>query len=234
MARTPGGSLPRLDVVLLAGGRGARLGGIDKADLELGGRRLLDRALDAVQEALAPAVTLGTIVVVGAVAVPQGVRCTQEDPPYGGPIAGLAAGVVALGERTGALPAPWCLVLASDVADPAIGLSRLGAAVAAASESAEPGDCAEPAESGESGESDTDGYWLVDQSDRPQWLFAIYRRTALLRALAGPVRDRSARSTLGSLQCTGLPVEDGVVADIDTWADIAGWTLRNAAVADDR
>jgi len=36
-----------LDVVLLAGGSGTRLGGQDKAELEVGGQRLIDRAVAA-------------------------------------------------------------------------------------------------------------------------------------------------------------------------------------------
>lgn len=39
----------RLSVAILAGGRGSRLGGVDKASLEVGGQTLLDRVLAAVQ-----------------------------------------------------------------------------------------------------------------------------------------------------------------------------------------
>jgi molybdopterin-guanine dinucleotide biosynthesis protein A len=59
--------------VILTGGRGQRLGGADKASLELGGRTLLDRALAAVDGA-------AEVIVVGR-------------EVGGGPLAGLAAGV---------------------------------------------------------------------------------------------------------------------------------------------
>lgn len=221
MARTPGGHLPRLDVVLLAGGRGARLGGICKAEMHLGGRRLLDRALDAVHAQLPRVATLGAIVVVGDVEVPHGVRRTREDPPFGGPVAGLAAGVDALPGSTDGGPADWCLVLACDVAEPALGLNLLGQAVHAAAQSA-----AAPLAGG-------DGFWLVDQQARPQWLFASYRREALLRVLTGPLRDRSVRTTLGSLHCIGIPVDAAAAADIDTWADVRRWERRHQTAAPD-
>ena len=76
--------------VILTGGGGRRLGGADKASLELGGRTLLDHALAAVDGA-------AEVVVVGpASATHDVVRFVREDPVGGGPLAGLAAGVAAL------------------------------------------------------------------------------------------------------------------------------------------
>lgn len=89
--------------VILAGGRGSRLGGIAKPLIDVGGRRMLQVALDAAAGA-------EQVVVVGDVPVPSGVLRTIEDPPHSGPAAALAAGVRTL---TGA--APWILVLASDL-----------------------------------------------------------------------------------------------------------------------
>ncbi len=97
-----GGGLPGYDAVILAGGRATRLGGVDKAALALGGRSLLARVTDAVQDAR-------QVVLVG----PErpGVRVdvvTREDPPGSGPVAGIAA----------ALPyvaAPVTVVLAADL-----------------------------------------------------------------------------------------------------------------------
>jgi molybdenum cofactor guanylyltransferase len=55
--------------------------------LRLGGRTFLERALDAVTGASA-------VVVVGPQeSVPSGVEIAQEDPPGGGPVAGIAAGL---------------------------------------------------------------------------------------------------------------------------------------------
>lgn len=75
------------DVVVLAGGAGSRLGGVDKPGLDLGGRSSLDRVLDAVTGA-------GRIVVVGPErATAHPVRWAREDPPGSGPLAGLRAGL---------------------------------------------------------------------------------------------------------------------------------------------
>ena len=65
--------------MVLAGGRGSRLGGVDKASVVVDGRTLLDHVLDAV--ALAE-----LIVVVGPrKADVPGVTWAREDPPGGGP-----------------------------------------------------------------------------------------------------------------------------------------------------
>ncbi|MFZ2514092.1 MAG: NTP transferase domain-containing protein, partial [Candidatus Lutibacillus vidarii] len=41
----------RHDAIVLAGGRGSRLGGVDKGAVPVAGRALLDRVLDAVSGA---------------------------------------------------------------------------------------------------------------------------------------------------------------------------------------
>jgi molybdopterin-guanine dinucleotide biosynthesis protein A len=76
--------------VIVAGGAGRRLGGMDKPALVVRGRTLLDTAIDACADA-------ADIVVVG----PQRptvrpVRWTREDPPGSGPLAALAAGLDAV------------------------------------------------------------------------------------------------------------------------------------------
>lgn len=76
--------------VILAGGRAARLGGADKASMEIAGRTLLARALDAVVDA-------AEVVVVGEqVPTERPVTFTLEDPRYGGPAAALLTGRDAL------------------------------------------------------------------------------------------------------------------------------------------
>ena len=89
------------DGVVLAGGRARRMGGVPKPALEVGGRRLLDVALDALTGARRRAV-------VGDVAVPDGVVVTREEPPGSGPVAALAAALPLLQE-------PVCVVLAADL-----------------------------------------------------------------------------------------------------------------------
>lgn len=76
--------------VILTGGTSSRLGGVDKASLEHAGRTLLASALDAVADA-------DEVVVVGPTAsAPPGVRFVREEPPGGGPLAGIAAGASSL------------------------------------------------------------------------------------------------------------------------------------------
>jgi molybdopterin-guanine dinucleotide biosynthesis protein A len=71
--------------VILAGGRAARLGGADKASMEVDGRTLLAHALDAVIDA-------AEVVVVGEpVPTERPVTFTLESPRYGGPAAALLA-----------------------------------------------------------------------------------------------------------------------------------------------
>jgi molybdopterin-guanine dinucleotide biosynthesis protein A len=76
--------------VVLAGGRAARLGGADKASMEVDGRTLLAHALDAVIDA-------AEVVVVGDhVPTDRPVTFTLENPRYGGPAAALLTGRDAL------------------------------------------------------------------------------------------------------------------------------------------
>ena len=98
------------DAIVLAGGRGSRLGGLRKPELTIAGRRLIDIALAAVGSAT-------RIVVVGDAATPPGVAVTREDPPYGGPVAAVDAGFRHLSDH-----AEWTLLLASDLpsAEPAV------------------------------------------------------------------------------------------------------------------
>jgi molybdopterin-guanine dinucleotide biosynthesis protein A len=82
----------RYVAIVLAGGRGTRLGGRDKAAVEVAGRSLLDRTLEAVAGA-------ASVVVVGderptSSAVP--LAWTREQPAYGGPVAATYAGLDAL------------------------------------------------------------------------------------------------------------------------------------------
>ena len=75
------------DAIVLAGGRASRLDGVDKPQLTIGGRTLLDRVVDAVAGA-------ARVVVVGPPQpVARDVVFCREDPPGAGPVAALAAAV---------------------------------------------------------------------------------------------------------------------------------------------
>ena len=83
----------RCAAVILAGGAGRRLGGVDKPGLEVGGRTLLDRALAATADA-------NPVVVVGpAKPTAREVRWAREDPLGSGPVAAVVAGLRQLDEE---------------------------------------------------------------------------------------------------------------------------------------
>ncbi len=90
------------DAVVLAGGAARRLGGEDKPGVRVGGRTLLDRVLAACADAGR------TVVVAEPRATARPVEWAREDPPGGGPVAALDAGL----RRTAA---PYVLVLSADL-----------------------------------------------------------------------------------------------------------------------
>jgi molybdopterin-guanine dinucleotide biosynthesis protein A len=90
------------DAIILAGGASRRVGGADKAEIRLGGKRLLDRVLEAV-------VGARRVVVVGPRrAAPRGIEWAVERPAGGGPAAALGAGLELV-------TAPVVVVLAVDL-----------------------------------------------------------------------------------------------------------------------
>ena len=88
------------DAVVPAGGRGSRLGGADKALVEVGSTTLLERALAAAASASQ------TIVVGPERSVSRRALFTWEHPAGGGPVHALAAGLALVrAERTVVLAA---------------------------------------------------------------------------------------------------------------------------------
>lgn len=78
------------DAIILAGGKATRLGGVDKPSLDVAGVSMLERVLAACASAR-------HIVVVGeSRQTSRPVTWTLEEPPYGGPLAALGAGVAEL------------------------------------------------------------------------------------------------------------------------------------------
>lgn len=184
-----------VDLLVLAGGRGRRLGGRDKAALTVGGRPLLDRVLDA------SPVLGGRVVVVGDTPVPEGVARTLEDPPDGGPVAGIAAGLEQLGPG-----APWVAVVAVDQPGAAAALQTLVTALADVGEA-------------------VDAVSHEDAGGHRQWLLAVYRRAALESALAGldGVRDTSVRRLVAGMPWRVVRPGSEHLGDVDTWEDHARW-----------
>lgn len=80
-------AVTKFDAIILAGGRGERMGGVDKAMLHREGTTLLDRVLSAVAAA-------DEVICVGPPRpTASDVRWTREDPIDGGPVAALAAAI---------------------------------------------------------------------------------------------------------------------------------------------
>ncbi len=210
-ASTPAADGPRgvgepYDAVVLAGGEGRRLGGVSKADVVVAGRTLLDAALEAVAGA-------ERRVVVGPAELARpGVPTTLEDPPLGGPVAGIASGL----DHLAAGGAPWVAVLACDVPRAATLLPLLATRLAA-----------DPV---------TDGAVVVDGEGHRQPLVGMYRRPSLDRAVAalaadGGVHGRSVRALVGGLALAEVPDPDGLSADADTWEDVAAITAAIGAAS---
>jgi molybdopterin-guanine dinucleotide biosynthesis protein A len=183
------------DAIVLAGGRGSRLGAASKPDVVLGGRRLVDVALSAV-------IAARRIVLVGPGPAPEGVLLTRESPPFGGPVAAVAAGFAALPDHVA-----WTVLLACDLPGAEAGLAHLL--------SADPG----PAD---------DGVCLVDGDGRYQWLLGCYRTAAIAQRLAnrGDPPLTAMYRLLQPLHLLGLPVDETITDDIDTPDDVARWTSR--------
>ncbi|MDI2131930.1 NTP transferase domain-containing protein [Yinghuangia seranimata] len=190
---------PEFDAVVLAGGAARRLGGSDKTRLRVGGRTLLDHALDACAGAR-------RVVVVGPERpTAYEVRWTREEPPGGGPVAALAAGLALV-------EAPNVVVLAADLPFVTREVTRrLLDALRAA-----------------------DGVLLVDDEGRDQPLLAAYR-TAALRNAVDAVPDphgAALRRTLAPLDLYRLPDEGSAAFDCDTWPQVRAARRRSGSGED--
>ncbi|SFD34086.1 molybdenum cofactor guanylyltransferase [Devosia psychrophila] len=90
-------SLPH--AVIIAGGKGDRLGGVRKADLLVGGIRLVDRVAQALGAVQAPVMIAVGPQDDGRRARSDSIAVSDLAAPVGGPLAGLAAAIAALHER---------------------------------------------------------------------------------------------------------------------------------------
>jgi molybdenum cofactor guanylyltransferase len=174
------------DAVVLAGGEARRLNGADKPGLLVGGRSLVAWVAAAVADA-------GRLVLVGSrrPELPEAIL-VREDPPCGGPVPALRAGLARV-------RAPWSAVLAADLPflRPAhVGELRRGAAGRA-------------------------GAVLLDPDGRPQWLTGVWRTEALIEALAD-YRGASLRGLMEPLEPARVrpPAGERPWHDCDTPSDV--------------
>lgn len=181
--------------ILLGGGRASRLGGVDKPALVVDGRTLAERAFEAARGCR-------PIVAVGPPSLGRdGVLLVREDPPFGGPVAAIGAGLAALCDH-----APeWMLLLACD-------LPRAASAVALLRSTGPVSD-------------EIDGIVLVDEHGRDQWLAGRYRVHALRHALStlGELPGTPMRRLVERLRLLRVPDSAGASADLDTWDDIRAY-----------
>ncbi|MFD7237923.1 NTP transferase domain-containing protein [Streptomyces syringium] len=190
------------DAVVLAGGAARRLGGTDKPAVRVGGRTLLDRVLGACADA-------GETVVVGPRRpTARSVRWAREEPPGGGPLAALAAGL-------GHTAAPTTLVVSADL--PFLRADTVRALLAAATT------------------GEVEGALLCDADGREQPLVAVYRTEPLRRELAllateyGSLVGLPLRLLTAELSLGRLP-HPTASFDCDTWEDVA---VARARIRDD-
>ncbi|EGD55132.1 molybdenum cofactor guanylyltransferase [Gordonia neofelifaecis] len=190
--------------IVLAGGRATRMGGVDKAAVDIAGRSLIDIVYEAVADA-------HPVIVVGPESLERpGVRVIREDPPFGGPVAGLAAALAAIDTDE-----VW--LLACDLPRASAIVAQLREVPLAAAD---------------------DAVILEDADGRAQWLAGRYRAGALRRALARlpEVRDASMRALVGGLALRSVVDRAGATIDLDTWDDVENYravTARPSSLEDE-
>ncbi|HSP39063.1 MAG TPA: molybdenum cofactor guanylyltransferase [Frankiaceae bacterium] len=182
------------DAIVLAGGNSRRLGGRDKLLEVVGTRRLIDRVLDAVSAA-------DRIVAVGEKRDGTGAATwVREEPPGGGPVAALAAG---LQQVSGAL----VVLLAGDLPFvQQLHVDRLLEVISAAEPTAA-------------------GAMYVDRDGRDQPLLSVWRTGRLRDVLPSDPAGHGLRRVLAPLDVIRLPGGDDLV-DCDTPEDLAAARAR--------
>lgn len=188
------GQRPRLGAVVLTGGGGARMGGVDKASIEVGGVTLLERALAATMSAL-------EVVVVGEqMPTSRPVTWAREDPAGGGPAAGLLTG---LGRFL--VPPELVCVLAVDMprVNPTT-MARLSGVVAA--------------------DPSADAAVLVADGRRQTLAGVYRYSSLVAARPENPEHERgmAIRTLIEPLRIVEVPAVGDEAHDIDTWKDLLG------------
>ncbi|SCL60828.1 Molybdopterin-guanine dinucleotide biosynthesis protein A [Micromonospora citrea] len=189
--------------VVLAGGAARRMGGLDKPARPVGGRPMRDRVLAAVADAAS------RVVVGPPAAVPAGVRVTREEPPGGGPVAAVAAGLALVDAGT-----PVVALLAADL--PLLTRAAVGVLL-------------------DRLDAGHDGACFVDDEGRRQTLCGVWRAAPLRAALArlaaglaagGKAVERAERAAPGkAVERAGL-ADGGKAGGRGGAAPLAGTSIR--------
>ncbi|WP_031509112.1 DUF6457 domain-containing protein [Streptomyces megasporus] len=204
------------DAVVVAGGSARRLGGADKPALTVGGRSLLDRVLDACADAAR------TVVVGPRRPTSRPVDWVREQPPGGGPLAALDAGLRRTDHET-------VLVLSADLPflTSATVRTLLDGATGATGTTGLDGD----SEGDGDGNGERDGAIVDDGRDQP--LLGAYRAESLRRELAliaaehGSLAHLPLRLLTAELSLRRVaPVAPHEALDCDTWEDLAAARSR--------
>ena len=176
--------------IILAGGTSQRMG-TDKLALTLEGRSLLQRAVHAAHRVSDRVLVAGP----SREGLGGSVGFVAEDPPLGGPLAGLAAALAVLPPDVDQV-----LVLAGDLAHPDETVDLL----------------TDPLP--DAGEPPLDGAALVDAEGFTQFLAARYLRRPLAALVGTPehARNRGVHRALKPLRLRLIPAPTSAVSDLDT------------------
>lgn len=229
----------KFDAIIVAGGRGSRLGGRDKPLLAHGGSTLLEHALRAASSANRIAVVgpteLNPVIsdYAQGAAAGQILTLTREYPAFAGPAAAVAAGLHSLGEGTaGEVPAPveqapLTLILAADLIDPGPVVEGI---VAHAGDQAvgpvAPTPATEGIEAQGLGQVDFGRAWVpVDAGGRLQPLSCVVETGALVQAVESAtsqgqgLANSSMMRLLAKVQIVRVSLDGVDYTDVDTWED---------------
>ena len=191
---------PQVGAIILAGGGGRRLGGFSKSDLTIDGTRFLDQIISTLR---ADGVPDSRIVVVGpdSLDVPEGIALTFEDPPRGGPSAGIVAGLKFLGYEGGAAKTDDLVLITT--CDAPFSASARRVLVDALEQ------------------ADADVAAVRDRAGVLQQLLAVYRVQGLLDAIAKAPRthNRAVKKLVADLEFIEVEVDPHMEIDVDTWDD---------------
>lgn len=187
--------------IVLAGGAGSRLGGVDKAAVDLDGTPLIGRAFTATANASARVLVGATVA-----SVPADVRVTVEEPAGSGPAAAVVAGLATF---DAAQDAEWTLLLACDLPGACEGVRRLDRGLSKATRDG----------------AVFDGVVLADPDGRASWVCGLYRTSKLREAARtlGDAANRPLKALLGELNLIKVAPRADEWRDVDTWEDHAHW-----------